>query len=183
MKKGVRALGIAESYRGQTGESYFAGAVVRASRVADDFVFGTTTVGGTDATETVIRLYERLDREDVRFLMLSGVALSWYNLVDLSAVHEATGVPVVSVTYERSDGLRDAIEDEFEGEERDKRLALYDRLPDRRKAGGMYVRSVGVEDDRAAELVRGFTYDGRPEPVRVARLAARGILGYEEGQE
>lgn len=180
MKKGVRALGVAESYRGQEGNSYLAGAVVRASRVADGFSFTTATVGGTDATDAVIRLYERVDRDDIRLVMLSGVALSWYNIVNLRRVHKETDVPVVSVTYEESDGLRDAVLNEFDGDACDDRLALYDSLPSRRRVGDLYVRSVGVPDESADEWVRGFTYDGRPEPVRIARLAARGLLGYEE---
>jgi len=185
MKQGVRALGVAESYRGESGDSYLAGAVVRASRVVGGFEFTTATVGGTDATDAVVRLYERADRDDVQLVMLSGVAPSWYNVVDLYAVHEATGEPVVSVTYEDSDGMGDAISDEFDGEARDERLALYDSLPDRRsvEAGDttLYARSVGVRDGSVDDLVRGFTHCGRPEPVRVARLAARGLLRHEEG--
>jgi endonuclease V-like protein UPF0215 family len=184
MKQGVRSLGVAESYRGTEGDSYLAGAVVRASRVADGFAFATTTVGGTDATDAVVRLYDRIDREDVRLITLSGVALSWYNIVDLRTVHEETGAPVVSVTYDESDGLRDALREAFDGDELVERLDAYDSLPQRRRVpvGGedLYVRSVGVPDGRADELIRGFTYDGRPEPVRVARLAARGLLDFAD---
>jgi endonuclease V-like protein UPF0215 family len=179
MKQGVRALGVAESYRGEDGDSYLAGAVVRGSSVVDGFAFTTATVGGTDATEAVVRLYEIIGREDVRLVMVSGVALSWYNIVEPCAVHEATGVPVISVTYEESDGLGEAIRQEFDAEERERRLKMYDRLPERRSVGDLYVRSAGVPEDRADEYVRDFTHDGRPEPVRVARLAARGLLEYE----
>ncbi|MFW5984137.1 MAG: DUF99 family protein [Halobacteria archaeon] len=186
MKQGVRALGVAESYRGEGGDSYLAGAVVRASGTVDGLEFTTTTVGGTDATEAVVRLYDSTDREDVRLLMLSGVALSWYNIVDLCAVHEATEVPVVSVTYEGSEGLQDSIRDEFDGDARDERLAVYDSLPERRcvtvDGTDLYVRSIGASEDRSDDWIRGFTLTGgRPEPVRVARLAARGLLAYEEG--
>ncbi len=185
MKEGVRALGVAESYRGEDGESYLAGTVVRASRVLDGIVYTTATVGGTDATDAVVRLYKNADREDLRLVMVSGVALSWYNLVDLCAVHDATELPVLSVTYEESDGLRDAVKKEFEGDAAEERLSVYDSLPPRRRLDNdgneLYVRSVGVEDERADEWVHGFTHDGRPEPLRVARLAARGLLNHEEG--
>jgi endonuclease V-like protein UPF0215 family len=184
MKEGVRALGVAESYRGEDGESYLAGTVVRASRVLDGIVYTTATVGGTDATDAVVRLHENADREDLPLLILSGVALSWYNLVDLCAVHDATELPVLSVTYEESDGLRDAVKREFEGDAAKERLSVYDSLPPRRRLDNdgneLYVRSVGVEDERADEWVHGFTHDGRPEPLRVARLAARGLLNHEE---
>jgi len=185
MKKGVRALGVAESYRGEGGDSYLAGAVVRADRVVEGFRFTTVTVGGTDATEAIVELYDGFDREDVRFVLVSGIAPAWYNIVDIDAVHDATDVPVVSVTYEEGDdGLKGALEDEFEGDALEERLALYDSLPERRRlvVGGndLYVRSVGVSDKKSDEWVRGFTHEGsgRPEPARVARLAARGLLEF-----
>jgi len=185
MKQGVRALGVAESYRGESGDSYLAGAVVRGSGTVDGLEFTTATVGGTDATDAVVRLYELADREDIRLVTLSGVALSWYNIVDLHAVHDATETPVISVTYEESEGLRAALRDEFSGDALDERLALYDSLPPRRRVtvGGneLYIRPVGVSDERAEEAVRLFTRDGRPEPVRVARLAARGLLEFAGG--
>lgn len=184
MKQGVRALGVAESYRGEGGESYLAGAVVRGSGTVDGLEFTTATVGGTDATDAVVRLYELADREDIRLVMLSGVALSWYNIVDMSVVHETTDVPVVSVTYEESEGLRAALRDEFSGDALNERLGLYDSLPPRRRVtvgNALYVRSVGVSDERVEEAVRLFTRDGRPEPVRVARLAARGLLEFADG--
>jgi len=188
MKKGVRALGVAESYRGEGGDSFLAGAVVRADRVVEGFRFTTITVGGTDATDGNVELYDAFDREDVRFVLVSGIAPAWYNIVDIDAVHEETGVPVVSVTYEQGNenGLESALKDEFEGNALEKRLALYDSLPSRRRfsfgENDIYVRSVGISDDRADEWVRGFTRSDegsvRPEPVRVARLAARGILDF-----
>ena len=189
MKRGIRALGIAESYRGEGGDSYLAGVVVRADRVVEGFHFTTITVGGTDATDAVAELYDAADREDLHFVLVSGVAPAWYNIVDIETIHDTTNIPVVSVTYEEGsrndregDGLRDTLHDEFEGDALEKRLELYDSLPERRRlvAGGndLYVRSIGVADERADEWVRGFTHDGRPEPVRVARLAARGLLDF-----
>jgi hypothetical protein len=186
MKQGIRALGVAESYRGEGGDSYLAGVVVRADRVVEGFRFTTITVGGTDATGAVVELYDATDREDLHFVLISGVAPAWYNIVDIDAVYETTDVPVVTVTYEEGDedGLRTALEDEFEGDALEKRLALYDSLPERRRlvVGGneLYVRSVGVTEETADKWVRGFTHDGRPEPARVARLAARGLLDFAD---
>jgi endonuclease V-like protein UPF0215 family len=183
VKRGTRALGVAESYRGDT--STVAGAVVRASRVADGFSFASCTVGGTDSSSAVVACYERLDREDVRYVFLSGIAPAWFNVVDLHAVHDAVDRPVLSVSFEDSDGLRDAIEREFSGDDRDQRLAVYESLPDRRPVDvngeRVFVRSVGCEDP--VKVVRAFTPEGgRPEPLRVARLAARAADRWEAAE-
>jgi len=176
VKSGARALGIAESFR-ET-RSTVAGVVVRASRVVDGFAFSTCTVAGTDSTDAVVDVYDRLDREDVRYVMVAGIAPAWFNLFDLHRIHEATERPVLSVTFEESGGLADALRDAFEGDALDDRLATYRAQPDRRPVAvdgeRVFVRSVGVDDATADDVVRGFTPEGgRPEPLRVARLAAR----------
>jgi endonuclease V-like protein UPF0215 family len=183
VKSGVRALGVAESYRGRPTDepdphSTLAGAVVRASRVADGFAYGTCTVGGLDATDAIVRLFSDLDREDVRYVFVAGIALAWYNVVDLHRIHEATDRPVVSVTFEASPGLVEALQAEFDGEALEKRKAVFERQPARERLEvndqTVFVRSVGVDSSEAREAVRAFTPEGgRPEPLRVARLAAR----------
>jgi len=45
----------------------------------------------------------------------------------------------------------------------------------------VFVRGVGLADDEAADVVRAFTPEGgRPEPLRVARLAARAADAWSE---
>lgn len=199
MKPGRRALGVAESYRGTDDStadwptwSTLAGTVVRVDRTVDDLVVGTCTVGGTDATDAIAECWRRLDRPDVQYLLVAGVALAWYNVLDLEALHAATDRPVVAVTYEASDGLADAIDDAFEDEAREERLERYGALPERRRlviggdsegGGGagagddavLFVRSVGIDPKRADEVVAAYTRGRRPEPLRVAGVAARGI--------
>lgn len=183
MKSGARALGVAESYRAET--SQFAGAVVRASRVADGFVFGTAAVGGSDATDTVCAMVDRLGREDIRYLLMAGIAPAWFNVLDLRRIHEHTDRPVVSVAFESSPGLAGAIREAFDDPDTvQDRLATYRAQPDRRPVTvnneTVYVRSVGLDNGAAADVVRAFTPEGgRPEPLRVARLAARGLVGME----
>jgi endonuclease V-like protein UPF0215 family len=182
MKAGVRALGVAESFRRDREHSTVAGAVVRASRVADGFALSSATVGGTDATEAVIDCYRRLDREDVRYVLVAGLALSWYNVVDLRAVRTAIDRPVLSITFEESSGLEQPLREEFDGDALKRRLETYRRQPERRPVGlgrgRVFVRAVGLDGDAARDVVRAFTPEGgRPEPVRVARLLARAADG------
>ncbi|MFB6120113.1 MAG: DUF99 family protein [Halobacteriaceae archaeon] len=178
MKSGVRALGVAESYRGDE-RSTLSGAVVRASRVVDGFGFGDCAVGGTDATASVAALFDELGRADVRYVLVAGLALAWYNVVDLHAIADATDRPVISVTFEASEGLEPSLREEFAGDALAERLATYRAQPPRRPVDvgdeRVFVRAAGCDDETAAEVVRAFTPEGgRPEPLRVARLAARG---------
>jgi endonuclease V-like protein UPF0215 family len=176
VKPGCRALGIAESAREST--SYLAGAVVRASRVLDGVAFARCTVGGDDATDAICALIGTLDRDDIQYVLVAGIAPAWFNIIDFHRLHDSTGLPVISVSFESSPGLEDAIRDAFDDPDTvDARLETYHSQPDRHAITvndeSVYLRAVGTDD--AGEIVRSFTPDGgRPEPLRVARMAARG---------
>ncbi|GGL48564.1 endonuclease dU [Halocalculus aciditolerans] len=183
MKAGTRALGVAESFRGD--RSTLAGVVVRADRVVDGVEFASCAVGGTDATERVLDLWTRLDREDVRFVFLAGVAPAWYNVLDLRRIHDAVDRPVLAVSFEASTGLEAPLREHFDGDELTERLERYDALPDRRPVSvndeTVYVRALGDVD--AERVVTAYTPEGgRPEPLRVARLTARAGDRYVAGE-
>lgn len=176
MKPGSRVLGVAESYMDE--RSTLAGAVVRADRVVDDLAFASCTVGGTDATATIADIARGLDRPDVSYVMVAGIAPAWYNVVDGLRLHDDAERPVISVTFEESDGLETALREEFSGAELDERLDTYSRQPERHRLEvneeTVFVRAVGITDREADTVVEEFTpVGGRPEPLRVARLAAR----------
>ncbi|MES3516795.1 MAG: DUF99 family protein [Natronomonas sp.] len=182
MKHGRRGLGIAESYRGDEGAtSTLGGAVLRAEGTLEDVVFETCTVGSLDATAAVVDCFQRLDRPDVRYLFLSGVAPAWYNVLDLEAIATAVDRPVFAVGYEESPGLAAAIESAFDGEARHRRLRRYRSLPTRQRYSidgrTVFCRSVGLDDDaeNPKTILRAYAEDGRIEPLRVAkRVASRG---------
>jgi len=187
-KSGSRALGIAAS--DGPDRSQLCGAVVRVDRTVDDLVFAQCTTGGSDATDGCCRLWDRLDRADVQWLLVAGIAPAWFNLIDLTAVADHTGRPVLSVSFEKSEGLSEPLQQEFDGEARQWRLDSYGRLPDRQPveldSRTVYVRAVGISDSKAADLVDAFTPagHGRPEPLRVARLGAQaGRQQYVERQK
>ncbi len=178
-KKGIRILGIAESYRGRE-QSLVCGIVMRRDRIIDGCAFSHATAGGMDATDAVLAIWNRLARDDIQALMLGGTVISWFNVIDMVQVHERTGVPVISVTYEDSPGLEDDIQYHFPGDEERLRayIALGKRTPCPLSTGEtVYLRTEGIPLDDAIRACTIFTAQGKvPEPVRVARIIARGFL-------
>ncbi len=179
-KPALRVLGIAESFVRSSPISILAGVVMRADLRVDGLVYARATVGGDDATDAVLNLYQQLDRTDVNALLLSGLAISWFNIIDLREVWDRIQEPVICLTYEESPGLEDYIREYFPQPE--KKLRRYAASGERTsvllKTGfEVYVRSFGATIEETRILLNKFTRDGRvPEPVRVARLAARACL-------
>ena len=179
-----RTLGIAFSDGDRI--SRLAGAVVRSDGILDGLAFERCTVGGTDATDAAIALFDALGREDVRHVACAGVAPAWFNLLDLHRLHETLNRPVYAVSYEPSPGLEPALREAFDGDALDRRLDVYRSLPPRVpvERGGesdgepagdpLFVRAVGIDDDRAAAAVRELVRGGfrRPEPLRIAAMTA-----------
>lgn len=175
-KKGLRALGIAESYSGRQ-YSTLSGVVMRKDLQVDGFAFATATVGGMDATGAVLKIIEDLNRRDINVIMLSGCVIAWFNIMDPLTITNKTNIPVICVTYEDSEGLESDIAMHFPSD--DERLAAYRLLGNRvpvtlRNGQEIFIRGWGLSLADAARLCSDFTLDGRiPEPLRVARLCAR----------
>ena len=176
-KPGMRVLGIAESFRQTEVQALIAGVVMRGDLVIDGFAFGTTTVGGDDATSSIAALYRRLRRNDVNLLMLSGCIISKYNIVDIDALARSVARPVVCLTYNESAGIETLLVKRFP--DSPDKLAAYRNLGEReplRLSSGhtIYVRSCNIAGAEAKAVVDMFTLQGSiPEPVRVAKLMAR----------
>jgi len=178
-KKGIRALGIAESYSGRE-QSIICGVVMRKDLRIDGVGFGTVTVGGMDGTDSILSLVKKLERCDISVLLLGGCVISWYNIIDPYRLYKELNIPVICVTYEASKGLEADIGNHFPGDP--DRISMYlslgERFPVALKTGRtIYIRSWGITDADAAKICDDFTYDGKvPEPVRVARLSARAFM-------
>lgn len=178
-KKGIRALGIAESFRKGYPLSVLAGVVMRADWKIDGFACSLATVGGMDATEAVLKIFRDLNRRDINVILLNGCIISFFNIIDLERVHLETSAPVICVTYEPSEGLEKYLSEYFP--EDDLRVEAYRKLGEREKIeiGGqeLYIRAEGISNADVRRILAKFSSSNSlPEPLRVARIAARGIM-------
>ena len=183
-KKGIRALGIAESFRKEVGSrAVLAGVVMRSDLLVDGIALTYCTVGGMDSTDALISMWNSLRREDINIVFLGGSVISWFNIVDLPRLQQAINTPLVCITYRESRGLRDVLMTRFP-EDWETRLRVHEGNGERvevvlRTGYRLYVRCFGVGLEDAVKALDRFTLSGRyPEPVRVAKLIARSALNY-----
>ncbi|HID19686.1 MAG TPA: DUF99 family protein [Methanophagales archaeon] len=181
-KKGIRVLGIAESFKREEEKSVLAGVVMRSDYIIDGVVFDRITVGGMDATDGILRLFKSLQRDDINVLMLNGCVISWFNIVDIKAIYEKLHIPLICVTYEESNGLEEHITKHFSASECDLRIPAYRMLGNRVPVKlhdnfEVLIRFLGMQKTEAGALLKKFTLHGKlPEPLRVAKIAARAII-------
>ncbi len=181
-KRGIRALGVSESFKKDLGrKSVLAGVVIRGDMVVDGFVFGAATLEGDDATDAVLDMFRRLNRNDVNVIILSGAVISLYNIIDVDKVGEETKTPVICVTFEESEGLEPTIKRHFP-QDWTRKVEAYRKLGGREtvklKTGyPIYVRTYGLDSNQAKKTLDKFTLQGAiPEPIRLARIMAKAKL-------
>ena len=180
-KRGIRALGIAESFRKTSACSTLAGVVMRRDLVIDGMVFGNVTIEGNDSTQNILSMYRSLKRDDINCIMLDGLVISMYNIIDGGELGENTNVPVIAVTFKDSEGLEGAIQHHFSNDSKLK-LEQYRKLGQRDKillktGKILFVRCWGISSKEASAIIDCFTLQGSiPEPIRVAKLAARASM-------
>ncbi len=181
-KKGIRVLGISESFiKRKTKKSILAGVVMRADGIIDGFCLSSTTVGGMDATKSIISLYESTKRKDINAIFLNGCVISWFNIVDLNEVYRKLELPLICATYEVSKGLDNYLKEYFKKDWK-KRYEIYLKNGAREEitlqtGKTIFARILGLEKKQAKRLLDRFTFHGAiPEPLKIARLLARSIL-------
>jgi endonuclease V-like protein UPF0215 family len=160
---------------------------MRRDLIIDGMAYGTATIEGDDATNSIISMHRLLGRDDINCILLDGLVISMYNIIDGEKVAGDTGLPVIAVTFEDSKGLEDSIRHHFDDWQN--KLARYQNLGRRErvtlKTGkNLFIRCWRLNQRRAVEILNSFTLQGSiPEPIRVAKLAARShanALNYEQ---
>ncbi|MGQ9543777.1 MAG: endonuclease dU [Candidatus Bathyarchaeia archaeon] len=181
-KRGIRVLGVSESFiKGKGRRSVLAGVVMRGDLVIDGFSLSRATVGGMDATDSIIDIYLKLGREDISLILLNGCVISWFNIISLGEVHSKTGLPLICVTYEESEGLEKYFKEYF-GAESDERIIRYRENGEREAlrlhtGKTVFARYLGLNREDTLRILNRFTVQGGiPDPLRVARLLARTIV-------
>lgn len=112
----------------------------------------------------------------VQAVVLQGIALAGFNVVDIQALHVALGLPVLVVARKRPDlaAMRRALLGRVRGGAR--KWALIERAGEMEPLGGVFVQRVGFERERARRFLRELSVHGAlPEPLRVAHLIAGAI--------
>lgn len=180
-KRGIRVLGIAESFRKTSACSTLAGIVMRRDLIIDGMVFGNVTIEGNDSTQNILSMYGSLKRDDINCIMLDGLIISMYNIIDGEELKENTNVPVIAITFKDSEGLEGTIQHHFSNDPKLK-LEQYRKLGQRDKillktGKTLFVRYWGINSKEASTIIDCFTLQGSiPEPIRIAKLAARASM-------
>lgn len=156
------------------------GVVARGPDYVEAVLRTEVLVDGDDATERLLAaLRTSRYREGLRAILLDGVVLGGFNVVDLAGLHAELRIPVVAFTRDTPDfdAIRAALEKHFpDGPRRFALLSQWPPAPVDLPNGRAHVSALGMTVPEASALLASLTVRGLvPEPLRLAHLIAAGV--------
>jgi endonuclease V-like protein UPF0215 family len=182
MKSQIRILGIDDSpFSFDDKMTSVIGVVMRVPSYIEAVMRCEVEVDGSDANEKLAAMIKSSRyKEQLKLVMLDGVALGGFNVVDITHLYEEIGVPIVTVTREEPDvlametALREHFEDWKERLDVIRSRELH-RIDTEHKP--VYVKFDGLDPEEVKEIIELSTVRGAlPEALRVAHLIATGIV-------
>ena len=166
--------------REHRGDVPVVGAVYAGLRL-EGVLCGRVRRDGANATRELVRL-ARTSRfaPQLQLVLLQGIALAGFNVVDVNRLSQELGVPVLAVARRapRMPRIRSALLQRVRGGAR--KWRLIERLGPMERIAALQVQRVGIDASTAERVIRRLAVNGTiPEPLRTAHLIAGAMV---EGQ-
>jgi len=164
--------------RGHRGDVTVIGAAFAGTRL-EGVLMGKVRRDGANATRCLLRLIaqSRFATHN-QLIMLQGIALAGFNVVDIHELYAASGMPVLVVARKRPDlaAIKKALLESVPGGKR--KWRLIEQAGPMERATGVYVQRAGISLAAAERAIRRTAANSLiPEPLRTAHLIASGISG------
>lgn len=162
--------------RNHRGDVPLIGTVCARTRL-DGVLSGKVRRDGRNATDRMIELIttSQFDRH-IQAVLLQGVAVAGFNVVDAHRLHATLARPVLIVARRkpRMDKIKNALLGKVPGGK--EKWRLIEQLGDMEALRGLYVQRIGLTQAQASHLLAATTLHGHlPEALRLAHIIAGGI--------
>jgi hypothetical protein len=132
---------------------------------------------GVNSTRVLYRLFAQSRfSSHLQAVLLQGIALGGFNVVDIQALSSWLSLPVLVVARRRPDldGVKRALLTRVPGGAR--KWSLVERAGPPEPAAGVFVQRAGLTLKEAERLISDFAVHSRiPEPLRAAHIIAGGF--------
>jgi hypothetical protein len=158
------------------------GVVFRGGYWLDGVMHTKVRVDGFDATRKIAAMVLNSPHyKQLRVILLNGVTLAGFNVVDIRKLNEKTRLPVMAIARQKPNfaEIRVALHNLPRSEERWGLISNAGEVlevPTRSRKNKLYVQIVGILEEDAKKILQlTSTRSDIPEALRVAHLVASGI--------
>lgn len=183
IKPEIRVLGVDDGkfIPHSKGEVQVVGVVFRGGYWVEGIMSTHITIDGFDATSNISAMIKNSPHyKQLRVVMLNGITLGGFNVVDIKMFSEETNLPVIAVASKKPNlfQVESALQNLPNFQNRwNAVLNAGEIFPvATRRNKQVYVEIAGINKEKAADILRlTSTRSKVPEPLRVAHLVASGI--------
>jgi len=183
LKDQIRVCGIDDApfeFGNRNARATVIGTIVRAPGYLEGVLRFDVAVDGCDATVGIAKALSKSRFHDqIRAVMIDGIALAGFNVVDIKELSRRLGVPVITVTRDRPDmdSIESALSKYFDDwEERLRTISEIPLIEMETDHKPIFVSYAGISEEESARLIRATTVKGAiPEPIRMAHMIASGV--------
>jgi len=181
MKKSIRLLGIDDSpFNFKEKYSTVVGVITRGANYLEGVISNKVTIDGSDATFVCINMIKKTrHKKQLRAILIDGVAIGGFNVIDIQEIFDETNLPVITVTRDYPDytSIQLALKKHFDDwEKRYKIISKGELYEIKTKYNPIFIKCSGLCIDKAKEIINISTIRGViPEPIRMAHIIASGI--------
>jgi endonuclease V-like protein UPF0215 family len=157
--------------------------IFRGGNYMDGLLSTHVDVDGENATDKILKLIKKTRHyAQLNCIMLNGIALAGFNVVDIQKLHEKSGLPVIVIIRKMPDftEIRKALS----------KMRASGKMRVIKKAGkifrvklgkkSVFMQTAGISPKKASEIVRiSALHSLIPEPIRIAHIIASGIKNGE----
>jgi endonuclease V-like protein UPF0215 family len=165
------------------------GVVYRGGYWLDGFMHTRVQVDGMDATEKLVEMITKSPHyPQLRVIMLNGVTLAGFNVVDIEELYRRVRLPIVAVIRDKPDfdDIRKALQNLPNGQKRWRVIEKAGKILKVQTREGekpVYVHVVGASEEDTTSILRSTsTRSNVPEALRVAHIIASGLTKTEDNR-
>jgi len=184
VKPEIRVLGVDDGVfiPHTSGVADVIGVVFRGGYWLDGIMRTQVEIDGMDATEKIASMIvESPHYDQLRVIMLNGITMAGFNVVDIEELHEKVRLPVIAVTRDppNFDDIKKALQNLPQSEKRWKAVEKAGKMIKVRTRSGeepIYAHAVGISEEDAKRILKNTsTRSNIPEALRVAHIIASGL--------
>ncbi|MBD3164829.1 DUF99 family protein [Candidatus Woesearchaeota archaeon] len=180
-RKEIRILGVDDSCfnREKYQNVLVIGAFFRGGSFLDGILSTKVRKDGDNSTKKLTEVVNKSKwKSQLRAILLDGIALAGFNVVDIKKLNEKTSIPVIAVMRKYPD--KDKIFSALKKIRQEKKIKLIEKAGKIHKTGKIYFQFAGISLKKAEEIISlTTTYAYIPEPVRIAHIVAAGVVNGE----
>lgn len=182
IKRQIRILGVDDGpFSFGQEKTVVIGVVMRANGYMEGVLKREIDVDGNNSTDAIIDMISKTrHRDQIRVIMIDGIALGGFNVVDIDRIYKEESIPVMTVTREKPDfnTILSTLRMKFtDWEERWNKIKDNEIFEVETKHKPIYISFRGISLEEAKEIIKISTIRGViPEPLRVAHMIASGVV-------